>query len=317
MVVTFDRRDQLARTLRRLLDADPAHLDGVLVVDNASTDGTADWLAAQDDPRLEVLTLPSNVGGAGGFEAGLRHAMARTDAEWFCLMDDDARPRPDALARFAARDRGDRIAWFAAVVYPDGTICEMNRPLLDPFRDWGRILRTLLRGRETFHAGPEAYDAGAPRDIDGGSFVGAFLSRRAVEVAGYPDGRLFIYGDDTIYSLALGRRAGPLGFDPDVVFEHDCATAIVGARRIAPLWKVFYLYRNRAFVYRLTAGRVAGTAIFLAFGAIWLARARHYGSDRRAYLKLWRAAMRDGLAGRRDRDHAAVRALLTSPAPSR
>ena len=316
VVVTFDRRDQLAVTLRRLLQSDPADLAGILVVDNASTDGTGAWLAGLKDPRLRVLTLPHNQGGAGGFEIGMRHVMAETDAAWVCLMDDDARPAADAFARFRARSREDRVAWFAAVTYPDGAICEMNRPLLDPFGSARGVARALVQGRETFHLSPGAFEGSDPVDIDGGSFVGAFLSRRAVEAAGYPDGRFFIYGDDTTYTLRLGRLAGPLGFDPSIRFEHDCGTTIAGTP-IRPLWKVFYLYRNRAMVYRLTAGRMLGTAIYLGLGAVWRARAGRYGGDRAAYLRLWRAAMSDGLAGRLDRDFDGVRALVTGSAHGR
>ncbi len=316
VVVTFDRRDQLAVTLRRLLESDPVDLAGILVVDNASTDGTGAWLAGLKDPRLRVLTLSRNQGGAGGFEAGLRHVIEKTDARWVCLMDDDARPVAGAFARFRARRREDRAAWFAAVTYPDGAICEMNRPLLDPFGSARSTIAALIRGRETFHLSPDAFRASDPVDIDGGSFVGAFLSRRAVEVAGYPDGRFFIYGDDTTYTLRLGRLAGPLGFDPAIRFEHDCGTTIAGTP-VRPLWKVFYLYRNRAMVYRQTVGRALGTAIYLGLGAVWRLRAGRYGTDRAAYLRLWRAAMSDGLAGRLDRDFDAVRALISGSGPGR
>ncbi len=316
VVVTFDRREQLAVTLRRLLQSGPADLAGILVVDNASTDGTGAWLAGLKDPRLHVLTLPRNRGGAGGFEAGMRHAMAETDADWICLMDDDARPAADAFARFGSRPRDGRAAWFAAVTYPDGAICEMNRPLLDPFGSARGTIAALFRGRETFHLSPEAFRGAEPVDIDGGSFVGAFLSRRAVEAAGYPDGRFFIYGDDTTYTLRLGRHAGPLGFDPTVRFEHDCGTTIAGTP-IRPLWKVYYLYRNRAMVYRAAVGRACGTMIYLALGVVWRFRARRYGADRAAYIRLWRAAVADGLAGRLDREFDGVRALITGSGPGR
>lgn len=69
VVVTHNRLDHLQKTVGRLLDSPAADLDGLVVVDNASDDGTAAWLAAQSDPRLDVLRLAVNGGGAGGFEA--------------------------------------------------------------------------------------------------------------------------------------------------------------------------------------------------------------------------------------------------------
>ncbi|HHC29215.1 MAG TPA: glycosyltransferase [Rhodobacterales bacterium] len=58
VVVTYQRLPQLRATLARLLETSPSHLDKIWVVDNASTDGTAAWLAEQSDPRLLVHTLP-------------------------------------------------------------------------------------------------------------------------------------------------------------------------------------------------------------------------------------------------------------------
>ena len=75
IVVTYNRLDQLRKTVERLLESSAAELTGLVVVDNASTDGTAEWLAAQNDPRLVNHRLETNTGGAGGFEAGMRLSL--------------------------------------------------------------------------------------------------------------------------------------------------------------------------------------------------------------------------------------------------
>ena len=139
VVVTHRRLAQLQVTLPALLAAPRAALAAVVVVDNASDDGTPDWLATQTDPRLHVLRLDRNTGGAGGFEAGMRHAMAHHGPDWLVVMDDDARPDPGALAAFQALDLDGWDGIAAAVRHPDGTLCEMNRPTLNPF--WHRAPR--------------------------------------------------------------------------------------------------------------------------------------------------------------------------------
>ncbi|MGB1390582.1 MAG: glycosyltransferase [Paracoccaceae bacterium] len=63
VVVTYNRLDQLQVTVQRLLQFDTVELDAVVVVDNASTDGTGDWLATFDDPRLFVHRHAENGGG--------------------------------------------------------------------------------------------------------------------------------------------------------------------------------------------------------------------------------------------------------------
>ena len=104
VVVTYNRLGLLQRLVERL-ETVPG-LDEVLVVDNASTDGTGEWLTTLDDrdpgdehPTVPVLgrTLTENGGGAGGFHDGLAWALERgADLAW--LMDDDGLPDQSCLA---------------------------------------------------------------------------------------------------------------------------------------------------------------------------------------------------------------------------
>ena len=309
VVVTYNRLDKLKVTVARLLEAPAAHLAHLVVVDNASSDGTVDWLAGLTDPRLTILQPGGNRGGAGGFEAGMAHVRDTLDPDWICLMDDDARPEAGALAAFHTTDRSAHEGWAAAVYYPAGGPCEMNRPWVNPFWHRAAFLRALRRGRAGFHLAPAAYEGRVPVPIDGGSFVGLFLSRRAVQLGGLPDGRLFVYGDDVIYTLGLTAAGGRLAFDPGLRFEHDCATFNIGSQRLQPLWKVYYYHRNLLIAYRRAAGPVLFWPVLVPVLWRWTRAARRYGADRGAYGRILRRALRDGLAGRRHMDHAAVLAL--------
>jgi GT2 family glycosyltransferase len=310
VVVTFNRVDQLTRTVTRLLETPEALLETVLVIDNASTDGTEDWLAAQDDPRLVVYRCVTNSGGAGGFELGMRMATERFDPDWIVVMDDDARPASGALAAFHAEDRSSAEAWGAAVYFPgpEQQICDMNRPAINPFWHKGALRRTILgKGRDGFHLGPADYaaDAGV-RAVDTASFVGLFISRAAVERVGYPDGRLFIYGDDTLYTLGLARAGGRILFDPALVFLHAFSTHSRTDKRFRPLWKSYYHYRNLMMVYRLCAGRLF-VFVAPAAAAKWLLKVRHHSGERRAFVGYVLRALRDGILRRTDVSHEAVK----------
>lgn len=316
VVVTYNRLDKLKATLARLLETPAALLAAVVVVDNASTDGTAAWLATLEDPRLVRVTSATNVGGAGGFEAGMKLATDRFDPDWLLVMDDDARPRPGALAAFHALDLTGLDAVAAAVYYPDGAICEMNRPSRNPFWHGAEFRRTLLTlgGRGGFHVRPEDY-AGPGRSIDVASFVGLFVSRDAIARVGYPDGRLFVYGEDGLYTLGLARAGGRLWFAPQVAFEHDCSTFAGQRGRFRPLWKVYYYHRNLLLLYRLAAGWMFWPAL-LAVLPKWLLKVRDHSGERRIFLRLLAHAVADGLTGRTGRDHARILALAeTSTEP--
>lgn len=305
VVVTYNRHEKFRRTLARLL-AEP--LDHVVVVENGSTDGTRDWLRGQADSRLTVLEQAANGGGAQGFETGLRAARARFDADWYVVMDDDARPLPGAIAAFRATLPRPEGLVLAAVHFPDGRICEMNRPWRNPFWHAGVFRDTFLKlgGRAAFHIPDAAYGAADPVPVDGGSFVGQFIPRAALDRCGYPDGRMFIYGDDVHYSLRLARAGLPNGFDPRVRFEHECATALHGAA-MRPFWKTYYHHRNLCLVYRLAGGGLLYWPLMLALAPRWLAKGRDLpAGERRRYRALIRLALADGLRGKLDRPHAEI-----------
>lgn len=318
VVVTFRRLAELQITLARLLAED---VDHIVVVDNASGDDTGPWLAAQDDPRLSVVTLADNMGGAGGFEAGMAHARDQFDPDWVVLMDDDARPEPGALAAFRAKSPAldpDIGCVAAAVFYPNGTLCEMNRPSRNPFWHFGLFLRTLVQGsRAGFHLPDAAFVSHAKQmDIDVASFVGYFVHRDVMTTAGLPEGGLFIYGDDVLYSLRLRRAGFRMILMPAVRFEHDCGTMGQGFI-YRPLWKIYYHCRNGVSIARQAAGPIVFPAALVYYTLVWWRRGRHYeAAERRLYTRMMWTGLRDGLLRRRGRNDAIHAMTVAPPAQS-
>lgn len=306
VVVTHRRLDQLRVTVGALLAESEQALAAVLVVDNASDDGTGDWLAGLGDPRLHVAHSARNIGGAGGFELGMRRAMETLSPDWIVVMDDDARPEPGALQAFHALDLTGHDGFAAAVRYPDGTLCEMNRPTFNPFWHKRILARTLFGGgRGAFHLGPADFARPGLRTVDGASFVGFFVRATTVAQRGYPDPRLFLYGDDAIYTMGLTRAGHRIGFDPSVRFQHDSTTLSAADARIRPLWKVYYYHRNLLILYRIATGAFFVPVLFW-YVPRWLSRMRHYGPDRRVFLRLLMLALFDGLTRRTVRQHAVI-----------
>lgn len=306
IVVTHNRLAQLEKTIERLL-SEP--VDHVIVVDNASTDGTAERLARITSPRFHPISLERNLGGAGGFEEGLRQATEVFDPDWCVVMDDDSRPEPGATAHFRAMDLAGVDGVAAAVFALDGSICDMNRPSVNPFWRRDAFWRTAMgKGRMGFHLANEAYRASEPTEIDATSFVGLYLSRAAIKAAGLPDGRLFIYGDDVLYTLSMRRAGLRLVFAPNLHFEHDFKTFAAESRAFRPLWKVYYHYRNLLLVYRVASGLWFWPALFLILPK-WLMKVRFYGPDWALFLKLLNLAVLDALLRRLGRSHPEIVAL--------
>lgn len=320
IVVTFNRLHQLQITLPALLAED---VDHIIVVDNASTDDTGTWLATQASDRVRVVSLDTNTGGAGGFEAGMAYAKSTLDPDWVVLMDDDACPQPGALARFRSETPKLESGFpnlgivVAAVFYPNGTLCEMNRPSRNPFWNLGLFAKTLIKGtRSGFHLTDAEFAPDAPAiPIDVASFVGYFVHRRAWEKSGLPEGGLFIYGDDVLYSLRLRRAGFAMAFAPMIRFTHDCGTMGDGFV-YRPIWKIFYHCRNGVSIARQAAGPVIFPLALAYYTVIWWRRGQHCdGTERQLYYKMMRMGLIDGLLRRRGRK-AAVHDLAQGLAPA-
>ncbi|PID36801.1 MAG: glycosyltransferase [Rhodobacterales bacterium] len=304
VVVTRNRLQSLQKTLGVLLAAPVGELAGVVVVNNASDDGTRAWLDGVQDARLDVLHLAQNTGGAGGFAAGMARALVAHAPDWLVLMDDDAWPEAGALAAFHAQAEEAADAIAAAVYYPDGAICSMNRPARNPFRSLPAFVR-FLRAKPGAAQLADAEFA-APASVDWATFVGLFLRAETVRAHGLPDARLFLYADDVLYTLGLTRSGKSLQFRPDIRFIHDCTSLVDGTpNRLHPLWKTYFYHRNQLILYRALAGW-AFWPLAPLFIAKWALRARYHRDVRGRFWRLFGLGVWDGLRGCLTRDPLAI-----------
>ncbi|MCR2823993.1 glycosyltransferase [Microbacterium sp. zg.Y909] len=253
VVVTFNRLEKLRRVLASIA-AQTHPVERLIVVDNASTDGTGDYLASLQLPvPVDVVSMPTNAGGAGGFAAGMERGYA-AGADHVWIMDDDCYPEPTALAALvggfddAVAELGADVPFACSVVtFTDGTICEMNNPV--PTWDWGRL---LVRGQRNVM-------------VTTCSFVSVLIPRWAIAEYGLPYAEYFIWFDDREYTLRLSARCpGVQVLDSVVVHDMgDNKGVNFSMVTAASLWKFAYGVRNEAS-YQL---HHRSLLYFLEFGA--------------------------------------------------
>jgi GT2 family glycosyltransferase len=282
----------------------------VVVVNNASTDGTAQWLDQFSDPRLRVIHSDINCGGAGGFARGFSEVAHQTTADWLVCYDDDAYPAPNALQNFSSLELDANVGGVAAAVYlPDGKISAMNRPGLNPFGSPRLLWRALWRRTNRFGIPDVNYQREEMQEVSYSSFVGLFVRCDLIrECFGLPRAELFIYGDDTLYTLGISQSGYKLAFAPTVRFLHDCRTLVQQRRVYQPSWKAYYVIRNGLSFYKRLTGGYFYPIMLPILLLSWLAPARNYENVGRFFRLSWSAIL-DGLRGDFSKSHGEVTLL--------
>lgn len=234
VVVTYNRKELLCQCLQALHGQNDPRLD-ILVIDNASTDGTGQAVQALGLPRLQYLNTGSNLGGAGGFAYGVRKA-ATAGYDYLWLMDDDTLPQPGALQAFlqADRDLHGAYGWLSSrALTPEGDDQPMNRQRMTPYRD--------IAGYS---------DALVPSVM--ASFVSLFLTAETVRHFGLPIAEFFIWSDDWEYTRRISRSL-PCYTVPAsrVIHAMKKATVVNIAADVPERWERYrYFYRNDVYLYR-------------------------------------------------------------------
>ncbi|MGY1886568.1 glycosyltransferase family 2 protein [Blastococcus sp. SYSU DS0753] len=200
VVITHQRRDELLLALERLVALpEQPH---VVVVDNGSTDGTADAVREQF-PQVELIASAENLGAVGR-----NLGVARLDTPYVAFCDDDTWWEPGALRTAAdTLDAHPRLAVVTAriLVEPGG----VEDPIVAELRD------SPVRGADWL-----------PGPALGSFLAGASVLRREAfeEVGGFSD-RLWLGGEEELMAGDLAARGWELCYLEQLTLHHQASTA--------------------------------------------------------------------------------------------
>lgn len=208
VIVNFNGGEVVTQSLEALATQTRAP-DRTIVVDNASTDGSADRIAERF-PDVELLRLERNAGFAGGNNAGVAVA---DDCEWIALLNPDAFPEPTWLERFlAAAESRPEYAFFGSLLLRaddphevDGTGDAYHVGGMAWRRDNGRPLR-------------EAHLD--PGEIFSPCAAAALYRRDTFLAAGGFDEALFAYYEDSDLAFRMQLLGERCFFVPDAIVRH-------------------------------------------------------------------------------------------------
>ena len=260
IVVTYNRNSLLVRCIDAVINQ-TYKCHTLLIVDNASTDGTDSilkdrfrsncdivldkvvMLAIHDNISIQYVKKSTNSGGAGGFSTGMEvaHGMGIFDGYW--IMDDDGYPSAECLER--------QIKYLSTYGYVMPASIDVDNHL---FMSWP----TVLKG------GGKSMEYSVVRSSWGEimqyvyPFNGSLLSSCLVSDVGYVDKRLFIWGDEYDHYW----RCRSLGYMPvtiiDAEFYHPANKMaftpiffkMIKVPYVESKWKMVCLARNYTYIYR-------------------------------------------------------------------
>jgi N-acetylglucosaminyl-diphospho-decaprenol L-rhamnosyltransferase len=268
VIVSHNTQGELLRCLAAL-QATPAPPLEVIVVDNASSDGTPEAVR-EAFPHVAVVASPTNL----GFSKANNLAIARARGRHVLVVNPDAELRPGALEALALRldARPDVALVGPRTVSPDGTVQVSFGPDLRLVSEWRQ--RRLVRGvkrrdPETLRRAEIAASIEHEPDWVSGS---CFLARRQVllDVGGF-DERYFLYEEDADLCLRLRQAGHKVLFTPSGEVVHHLGASMDQARERAS----FEYHRSHLLYYDThngVASRLAlRCALVLRAAGSWLA----------------------------------------------
>lgn len=290
-VVTFNRKDELVKNIRAIL-SQTLVVDRYYVIDNHGTDQTEALLREEgllDNPVINYVYLPENIGGAGGFYTGLR--MAYDDGyDYICLMDDDGRPADENMmrnlvekAKSLHKKKGE-ILLNSLVYGPDGNTLSFG-------------LSGGIKTKEN------ALKRGTNNLIEGtiNPFNGTLVSRELVKKIGFPNKEFFIKGDEQDYFYRALNAGAFVATVVNSNYYHPVLERIHGkifgkevvSSTEAP-WKEYYRARNFTYMFK----RDAEPRKYIRQNIRQIIWALKYNLQKWKTVRMIIKGWRDGVAGR-------------------
>lgn len=244
IIVTHNRKELLNECINALISQ--SYPCDILIIDNDSTDGTKDLVFQNyvNNDKITYCRLDENIGGAGGYNFGLKEACKK-DYDYFWLMDDDCIVNKDSLNKLIEADETLGGNWgflSSKVLWIDGTPCKTNvqrRKVARKIKDFSSKLV----------------------NVDYASFVSLLIKKEDVLILGLPIKDFFIWSDDLEYTRRFTlknndthRYTAKSGYlVNDSIVTHKCKQniginiAVDSADRID---RYKYIYRNDVYTFK-------------------------------------------------------------------
>ena len=230
VIVTYNRIELLKECIANCINQ-VLKFDKIFVINNASTDGTTEFLNNLAYDNIMVINSKENLGGSGGFYEGIKIAL-NYDLDYLLLIDDDAildANYNDEIAKHIKNDKD--IYAFSGTVMTDGKIQGEHR-------------KHLKRGFKCLDSKEEEYKK-EYFDYELSTFCGLYVSMEIIKKIGLPEKDFFIWFDDTEYSLRILKYSKIRNINTAILNHKTKLVANAGFS-----WKSYYGLRNQIVIIK-------------------------------------------------------------------
>lgn len=233
VIVTYNRLELLKYTIENVLNQS-RKVDEIIVINNASTDGTKEFLSTLRE--ITTINLSTNIGGAGGFYEGIKYGVEK-GYDYIWIMDDDTICTKCALEKMEEKIKyisNESIGFLASnVLFKDNKPCIMNIPVTKEF--WN-----------------EHSDKGLI-ELEATSFVSVLISKEAICEVGLPIKEFFIWGDDFEYTRRISKKFKSYFVCDSIVHhymnENKGVDILITSKE--RLFRYYYEFRNKYYIQKI------------------------------------------------------------------
>lgn len=288
VLVTYNRLDKLKIALE-CYEKQTYLPSQLIVVDNASTDGTVEflkkWEKEKRDFSKKVIYLEKNTGGSGGFYTGLKESLNhKFDYVW--VSDDDAFPEEDAFEianKWLKKNKDKDISAICGTVINRGKIDIVHRR---------RLIKVLCFLVQLFVPRRKYKEESFKLNLY--TYVGTFLNVSKMKIIGITKKDYFIYCDDTEHSYRMSL-VGDIYCIPKIRVNHD---GPLNNGRDGVSWKLYYGIRNSIDFVKTDFPKIYYFTYKIYFRLKYYALILLLWPNKKAGFKLVNAAIKDGKKGK-------------------
>ncbi len=258
----------------------------IIVVNNASTDGTTEWLDSQSDL---LVVHQGNSGGAGGFYTGFKTAYEKGH-DWIWVMDDDAKPDLHCLENLVSVGLNENYTYVPVSVDPTTKKLCWYIPIVDKSSGKKKDIEELSQISD------KTLETDAP------NLLGSLFHRQVVELAGYPNRDLFIRGDEVEFGLRVQKAGFRSLLVKDAVIYHPApknhkAIMFLGKKTYysySEPWKAFYFFRNKIYIQLYVKQNLKEALLY----SVFILGALLFEDQKLKRIPLYTRAIKDGFLGK-------------------